>query len=176
MNELRQKNNKLMALLASSQSPISFSAIKKNIALSKEELQLCIKTCNLDEVHPFIIQQLPDELYAIKAKADFDEFIKESNERQNTESLSRAAEEVLSLLLYKGVSTKEEIDWLRGVNSLVSIRNLIEKSLVNEEIKCEISYYAVDESVFDSLGLAKKEDLHNFEVISSNIINVLALK
>lgn len=176
MKDLKQTINKIMALLASSQNPCTFSFIKKNLGITKEDFFECVEICNTEESHPFVIQTLPDDTYTLKAKLDYNDFLTMSNEKESNESLSRAAEEVLSLLLYNGISTKEDIDWMRGVNSAVSLRNLTEKELVIEELKNDISYYYIAPVVYDSLGLSKKEDLESYESVITNIKNVLALK
>ena len=50
-----------------------------------------------------------------------------------SENLSRAALEVLAIVAYKGPITRAELEFVRGVNSVYSLRNLLMRGLIEKK-------------------------------------------
>jgi segregation and condensation protein B len=50
-----------------------------------------------------------------------------------SDNLSRAALEVLAIVAYKGPLTRAEVEYIRGVNSVYSLRNLLMRGLVEKK-------------------------------------------
>ncbi|MBI3627343.1 MAG: SMC-Scp complex subunit ScpB [Candidatus Sungbacteria bacterium] len=81
--------------------------------------------------------------------------------------LSKAAAETLAVIAYKGPLTRAEIEYIRGVNSSYSVRNLMLRGLAErvENPKDARSYlYRVSLDMLKYLGLENREALPNFEV------------
>lgn len=79
-----------------------------------------------------------------------------------SEELSKAALETLSVIAYKGPLTRAQIEYIRGVNSSFSIRNLMLRGLVEriDNPKDARSYlYRVSIDFLKHLGLASIEEL-----------------
>lgn len=79
-----------------------------------------------------------------------------------SEELSKAALETLSVIAYKGPLTRAQIEYIRGVNSSFSIRNLMLRGLVEriDNPKDARSYlYRVSIDFLKHLGLTAIEEL-----------------
>ena len=82
------------------------------------------------------------------------------------EELSRAAIETTAIIAYKGPLTRADIEYVRGVNSSFTLRNLLMRGLVEriENPKDARSYiYRVSFDFLKHLGLTKIEDLPQYE-------------
>jgi segregation and condensation protein B len=81
------------------------------------------------------------------------------------ESLSPATLETLSLVSYLGPITKSSLEYIRGVNSSFTLRNLLIRGLV-ERIphpkKPNTYLYRPTSDLIRHLGIEKKEDLPDF--------------
>lgn len=82
-----------------------------------------------------------------------------------TEELTKTALETLAVVAYKGPVTRAEIEYIRGVNSSFTVRNLLMRGLIErkENPKDARSYlYEVSFDFMKHFGLQKKEDLPQF--------------
>lgn len=78
--------------------------------------------------------------------------------------------EVLAIVLYRGASTKTQIDYIRGVNTSSTVRTLLSRGLIeragNPADSREYLYRPTSE-LLAHLGVARVEDLPNYDKISS---------
>lgn len=89
-----------------------------------------------------------------------------------TDELSKAALETLAVIAYKGPLTRVEIDYIRGVNSSFSIRNLLLRGLVerNDNPKDSRSYlYQISMDLLRHLGLRAREELPQWEEFRASL-------
>lgn len=87
---------------------------------------------------------------------------------QHTEQLSRASLETLAVVAYKGPLTRAEIEYIRGVSSLFSLRTLLLRGLVERvehEEDARSFVYAVSMDFLKYLGLARLDDLPDYEAL-----------
>jgi len=104
------------------------------------------------------------------------ELIKKLVKEESTRDISKAAVEVLSLVLYRGPISKREVDYIRGVNSSYIIRNLLVRGLV-ERVEAKDKGSFVYQTTFDllsHLGITKKEDLPDFDSVQKDITEFTA--
>ena len=81
------------------------------------------------------------------------------------EELSPAGTETLSLIAYLGPITRPRIDYIRGVNSSFTVRNLLMRGLVDRihsEGKGHLYEYRVSMQFLKHMGLARAEDLPDY--------------
>ena len=79
--------------------------------------------------------------------------------------LSRASLEVLSIVLYKNGATRSEVDYIRGVNSSFTIRNLLLRGLVEKITDPKDQRRFIYKPTFELLafmGLSSVEDLPDY--------------
>lgn len=82
------------------------------------------------------------------------------------EELSRAALETLAIIAYKGPVSRAEIEFVRGVNSSFTVRNLLMRGLIErfENPKDARAYlYRVSFDFLKHFGMTRIEDLPQYE-------------
>lgn len=103
-------------------------------------------------------------------------YIEKMVKNEFTEELSRAALETLAIIAYKGPLTRAHIEYVRGVNSSFTLRNLVMRGLVErmENPKDARSYlYGTSFNFLKHLGVARPEDLPRFEEFKKEKIEVI---
>jgi len=80
--------------------------------------------------------------------------------------------EVLSIILYRGASTKSRIDYIRGVNTSSTIRTLLSRGLIERTSNPSDSreyLYRPTAELLAHLGVTRVEDLPNYGKISATL-------
>jgi segregation and condensation protein B len=92
--------------------------------------------------------------------------------------LSRPSMEALAILAYRGPMTRPELEQIRGVQSALILRNLMLRGLVDmkDEMKLGQPMYAVTLDFYKHLGLAKPEELPEYDALRGNSAVVQALQ
>lgn len=88
------------------------------------------------------------------------------------ENLTPAALETLSIVAYAGPMTRAELDYIRGVNSSFSLRNLSIRGLVErypDPKRGNVYIYKPSFELLKFLGVARVEDLPDHEKFQSLI-------
>ena len=86
--------------------------------------------------------------------------------------LTKAAQETLSIILYKKGATRSEIDWIRGVNSSFILRNLLVRGLIERKPHPKDSRKYLYQSTFDllqHLGVSKIEELPEYQEVNQKL-------
>mgnify|MGYP000212226346 CR=1 FL=1 len=86
-----------------------------------------------------------------------------------SQDLGPAALETLALIAYFGPITRSRIDYVRGVNSAFSLRTLLVRGLIERsKQRGTIEYvYTTSSDLLKDLGITNREDLPDFEELSS---------
>ncbi|MDY6821565.1 MAG: SMC-Scp complex subunit ScpB [Deferribacterota bacterium] len=83
------------------------------------------------------------------------------------EKLTRAAREVVAIIAYNQPITRQEIEYIRGVNSAVIIKNLLEKDLIKvagrKDVIGKPLMYSVSKKFYTYFGLNNLDDLPTME-------------
>ncbi|KKU87358.1 MAG: Segregation and condensation protein B [Candidatus Beckwithbacteria bacterium GW2011_GWC2_47_9] len=96
-----------------------------------------------------------------------------------SEELSKAALETIAIIAYKGPLARADIEFVRGVNSSFTLRNLMLRGLIErvENPKDARAYlYKVSFDFLHYLGVSKVEELPGFEEFASKVIEVFEEK
>lgn len=103
------------------------------------------------------------------------ELIKKLAKDELSRDISKAAVEVLSLVIYRGPISKRDIDYIRGVNSSYILRNLLVRGLVERSESAEGQaggrgfVYQPTFDLLSHLGVSKREDLPDFAKVQGDI-------
>lgn len=99
------------------------------------------------------------------------QFLESMRQEELSGPLSKAAFETLAIVSYKGSATKKEIDHIRGVNGYISIRNLLERGLIEKVPGTGDRFpsYQLTHESMRSLGITAKEQLPGFEETQQKI-------
>ena len=96
-----------------------------------------------------------------------------------SEDLSKAAVETLAIVAYKGPITRADIEYVRGVNSSFTLRNLLMRGLIErvENPKDARAYvYKISFDFLRYLGITKVDELPGFEEFKKSAIEIFEEK
>ncbi|MEK7188120.1 MAG: SMC-Scp complex subunit ScpB [Patescibacteria group bacterium] len=99
-------------------------------------------------------------------KPQFHALLESFMKKELSEDLTPASLEVLSVILYLGPISRSRIEYLRGVNSLFTLRSLLIRGLVERSPDPERTnsfLYKVSFETLKHLGLQKQDQLPQYE-------------
>ncbi len=113
----------------------------------------------------------------LATKPEFAPFLENFIKNEFEENLTPAALETLSLVAYLGPISRPRIDYIRGVNSAYTIRNLMMRGLIEKVLDAKAGNSFLYQASFDLLkylGISRSEDLPEFEKYKSLISETAA--
>jgi segregation and condensation protein B len=87
-------------------------------------------------------------------------------EEDTSSELSPASLQTLSIILYKGVASRAEVTYIRGVDSRMSLRNLTMRGLIE---KASSDSYRPTTDTLRHLGVARVDDLPRYKDIAESL-------
>ena len=145
--------------------PISVKKLAKAAGADAGEIGEALKELKKDYEEGGLSLVEKDEEWQIGTNPENAKYIEELIKSEFSEELSRPALETMAVIAYKGPLTRVEIEYVRGVNSSFTLRNLMMRGLVErvDNPKDARSYlYRVSFHFLEYLGLSSVEDLPGF--------------
>jgi len=170
---------KIEAVLFVASSPISISKIASIIAEEEEMIKSAIIALKekynspLSGIH--IIEHENGLQLATKPEASL--IVAQLVKTETHENLTPATLETLSLVAYLGPIAKSSLEYIRGVNSSFTLRNLMIRGLIeriSHPKKPNTYLYRPTSDLIRHLGITSKEDLPDFakyQELKKNIEN-----
>lgn len=164
--------NNIEAVLFLKGEPFSVEELTKILESTKEEVEQGLLELEqaLMERGIRLIRKENDVMLATAPESS--KYTNEIIKREFNSDLTKTSLEVLSVIVYKGPVKRSDIDYIRGVNSAYTIRNLIVRGLVERitDPKDSRSYiYKPSMQLLQYLGVGKLEDLPDFNSINGKI-------
>lgn len=107
--------------------------------------------------------------FKLTTKQEHKDYYQKLLESPTTHVLSQAALEVLAIIAYNEPITRNQIDDMRGVDSIFVLRRLLAKGLIKESGRSDAPghpiLYKTTDDFLDYFGLSTKDDLPNIEEI-----------
>ena len=162
--------SKIQALLFSEGGSMTkkklFSALGiKDIEVALKELSDSLQGTGLSLV-------VSDTEAALVVSSSARDAVKAAHEKELGKEIGDAGLEVLSIVLYRGPSTRAQIDYIRGVNTSSTVRNLLARGLLeragNPDDGREYLYRATTE-LLAHLGAQSAQELPEYATISSEL-------
>ena len=167
-NPMAELIAKIEALLFIYGDAIGFKKIAKILSVTEntveEAVQKLAENLKSDERGLFLVHD--KEKVQLTTKPDFASLLESVTKEELRENLTPAALETLSIVAYAGPMTRAELDYIRGVNSSFSLRNLSIRGLVErypDPKRGNVYLYKPSFELLKFLGVAKIEDLPNHE-------------
>lgn len=160
------------AVLFTAGEPVSAEKLTQVVSASREAMEEALSS--LQEKYRAEESGLRlmayDGMVEIVTNPDFAPYLEEFSKTTMQEGLSKAALEVLSIIAYRGPVTRTEIEAIRGVNCQFSLRNLLLRGLIDrrDEEAARGYSYAVSFDFLRHLGLERREDLPDYEILSQD--------
>ena len=141
---------------------------------SEVEEALAILRNNLAERGLKLVQN--NDEAALTTVSEASEFIQGLLREEFSGKLTKAALETLAIVVYSGPLPRLEIDFIRGVNSSFTLRNLLVSGLVEREINPKdrrTFIYRPSMDFLRFLGIGKLDDLPEYNEFRKNLEDFL---
>ncbi|MDP2629205.1 MAG: SMC-Scp complex subunit ScpB [Candidatus Harrisonbacteria bacterium] len=174
MSEEKNIPAALEALLFIYGEPMSFSRISKALQVSAKEIEEAADElmAQLKERGSGLSIIKKDQTIQLVSAAQYSNLIEDLVKAELSEGLSPAALETLSIIAYSGPISRAQLDYVRGVNSSFTLRNLLLRGLIDRGTDPERkgSYrYSISFELMRHLGLERQENLPEFEKFQSAV-------
>ena len=171
---MKDIENKIEAFLLFRGGAVSKKLICSTLSITQAELEESIHsiTKKLEDTGLTLIDNGID--IALSTSKTTEEFISKLRDSEYMLDLSRPAKEILSLIIYAGPISKQDIDFLRGVNSQYVLKKLILRGLIQDEKNTTIQRvreYSITIDLMTHLGINKIEDLPDYAEFRETILS-----
>lgn len=156
--------------------PMALEKLSKITKAKKEAVLEALRELKKDGGGRGLVILEKGEQYQLGSNPKNTKYIEDLVKNEFSEELSRAAVETIAIIAYKGPLTRVEIEYVRGVNSSFTLRNLLMRGLVEriENSKDARSFlYRVSFDLLKHLGITKMEDLPQYEEFRKSRIEIL---
>lgn len=159
---------KLEALLFIYGEPLSYKKISGALNLTEEAaIRLADRLINELSLENRGLNLVKNsEKVQLVTKPEFNSLLEGVVKETLNENLTPAALETLALVSYVGPVSRSEIEYIRGVNTAFTLRNLLIKGLVqrsSDPKRGNVYLYKPSLDLLKFLGLPKIEDLPDYE-------------
>ncbi|MBI2640113.1 MAG: SMC-Scp complex subunit ScpB [Candidatus Sungbacteria bacterium] len=154
------------SLLFVNGEPISIGRLSKLAGIKKDAVEEALGELKNDYRDRGIVLIEKDGEVQFGTSPENKEWVEKLVKSEFTEDLTRAALETLAIIAYKGPLTRAEVEYIRGVNSSFTVRNLLMRGLVTRKENPKDARSYIYEISFDFLkhfGLKGPEELPEFE-------------
>lgn len=145
--------------------PLGEEKLAKFLKRKKEEIVEVMEELKKDYAGRGFVVVEKDGEYMLGSNPENAKYVEDLVKNEFTEELSKAAIETLAIIAYKGPLTRADIEYVRGVNSSFTLRNLMMRGLIEriENPKDARSYlYRISFDFLQHLGLESAEKLPGF--------------
>ncbi len=156
------------ALLFIYGEPLEFKKIAKILKLGVEEVEAAVKQLggDLRSGNRGLALVFDKEKVQLTTKPELSSLMETVIKEELRESLTPAALETLAIVAYAGPMTRAEIDYIRGVNSSFSLRNLSIRGLIDRGFdphRGNVYIYRPSLEFLKFIGVSRPEDMPEYE-------------
>ena len=169
MNQLQQI---IESLLFYKNEPVSFSWLASRTKIPEKQIRSEVEgMLPFYENRGLTLLYSSDEVSLVSSEIGssfISELIKSSEEKE----LSKQALETLAIVAYKGKITKSEIDYIRGVNSIFILRNLLMRGLIIKQVNQQDKrspLYSISHDLLSYLGVTNVQQLAGYDSVVSKL-------
>jgi segregation and condensation protein B len=172
MNELAQK---IEGLLLYKNEPVTFTWLSRVLEVPKDHIQEAINTMLPHYEQRGITLVVTHDSAAIMTADVVSGLITGFSKNREERELSKQALETLAIIMYKSRVTKAEIDYIRGVNSVFILRNLLIRGLISKKpnlLDKRSPIYVPTHDLLSFLGINSIETLPGFDDIKQRLADL----
>jgi segregation and condensation protein B len=163
--------SQLEAVLFWKGEAVSKKELAKLLSVPPEALESSLGELRTRLVGGVRLQEVHDEVSLVTAP-DASALIEKLAKEELVRDLGKAGLETLAIVLYKGPSSRSDIDHIRGVNSQFILRNLLMRGLVERipHPKDSRSFlYRATGDLLSHLGLTSLSELPEFDTLRTEL-------
>lgn len=166
---------KIEAILFAEGGSLEKSFIMDILNIQKQELDDSIQTLKERYADRAVYLIETENSVAIVVSKEITDLITKDQEKSLEKELSKSALETLSIILYQPETTKSDIDYIRGVNSSVILRNLLMRGLIEKiphktDSRKNIFIPTID--LLRNMGIQQVQELPEYESINNKLREV----
>ena len=153
--------------------PVSFKELGKLLEIPESEAKHHARTLaeSLEQTGLSVV--LTAESAELRSAGEASELIEKMQKEERAGPLGKASLETLAILLYRGPSTRSEIEYIRGVQVSATLRLLLMRGLVERVAhptdNRSILYKPTTE-VLAHLGVTRAEELPDYEALTKELV------
>lgn len=155
--------------------PLSAERIAKLTKAEEKDLQKALDDLVRHYQDRGIVILRKDSEYQLASNPDHAPYVEDFIKGEFSAELSKAALETLAIIAYKGPLTRIDIEYIRGVNSSFTLRNLMMRGLIEriENPKDARSYlYRISFDFLKHFGVTSVEELPQFAELKASTIEL----
>jgi segregation and condensation protein B len=168
---MNDKASIIEGFLFSEGGAIRKSRLAQLAGISPEELEKILDTIATRLSGGLALVRTETEAALVVSK-EASEAVKEAQKKELGEEIGDAGLEVLAVILYRGPSTRAQIDYIRGVNTSSTIRNLLARGLVERTgnpLDGREYIYRPTTELLAHLGVTDGKELPEYEKIMKEL-------
>ncbi|PIT91391.1 hypothetical protein COU17_00165 [Candidatus Kaiserbacteria bacterium CG10_big_fil_rev_8_21_14_0_10_49_17] len=162
----------IQALLFFKGEPVTIAFLSKTLEKSEREILASIEELETHLDGSGLTLLRLDDSVVLKTGKEQSQLIEQLRKEELSKDLGKAGLETITILLYRGASTRADIDYIRGVNSTYTLRSLSVRGLV-EKVQnpddARSNLYKPTFELLSFLGISKVEELPQFEELRATI-------
>ena len=162
----------VIAILFYKAEPVTFEELAKVSGAQLQEVMESLEQARVQLETLGLTVITTDTSAELRTNKDTSSLIDSIRKEELSRDLGKAALETLSILMYRGPSTRAEIDYVRGVNSTAIVRNLLIRGLVEKVANPQDQrsfIYKPTHELFAYLGISKIEDMTEYAAIKAEL-------
>ena len=141
--------------------------------ISAQELEATLDTLATRLTYGTTLIQTETEAALVISK-EASEAVREAQKKELGEEVGDAGLEVLAIVLYRGPSTRAQIDYIRGVNTASTVRNLLSRGLLERAgnpLDGREYMYRPTAELLAHIGVREGKELPEFDKIARELAN-----
>lgn len=175
--KLNNKIAALEALLFIHGEPLDDRKIEKVLGLKAGEAEELLGEFQkeLDDEKRGLCLVTDSNKHQLTTKAEFGGILEKFIKDELSEDLTPASLEALSVIAYLGPISRSRIEYLRGVNSQFTLRNLMLRGLIDREPdpkRPNVYLYRPSVELVKHLGLGRAEELPDYDKFRKSIEDI----
>ena len=160
------------AFLFTEGEPMAITRLQKLLSCTDAELESALVSLSKRQEGSGVALIRTSKEVALSVSPSCAPAIRAENEKEHEREIGDAGLEVLAILLYRGPSTRAQIDYIRGVNTSTTLRTLLARGLAlrteNPNDSREYLYHPTAE-LFVHLGVSSAKNLPDYEKITGEL-------
>ena len=167
-------DTKIEAILFWKGEPISLKWLAFWLGVNEKEIKEALDVLEKKLAERGVALLRKDDEVALGTSPELSELMETLAKEELSGELSKASLETLTIILYRGPVGKQEIDYIRGVNSGYTLRSLLIRGLAErlENPSDRRTYlYKPTFELLSYMGIKRLEDLPDYQAVKEEIKN-----
>lgn len=165
-------SHRIEALLFAEGGPLTKKKLASQLGCTPEDLSAGLAELSKRYESGGLSLIVSDTEATLAVAASSLETVQKAQEAELGEKLGDAGLEVVAILLYKGPSTRAQIDYIRGVNTSSTMRNLLSRGLIERAgnpLDAREYLYRPTTELLAHLGVTGARELPDYDKIASEL-------